>query len=219
MTELTGSRRGRARSQEARRAVLRSTRELVDELGYIHVTIEKIAARAHVGKPTIYRWWQSKNAILAECVLAGEMLPVASPSTTPEGMRESASEWFRASLAYIDENVALLRGLAAAAFEDESIADQLETHLMRPVETALREWVTLADGPEVTWGVARRAEGDVDGIGRERISAAALARLIFGTFLMRLAPGGSIDDGSTEEIFQLAVARLELVETATRPTV
>src|ERR1700712_2536129 len=102
--------------------------ELVTEQGYAHLTIEKIAARAHVGKPTIYRWWQSKNAILAECVLAGEVIPTAVVDSTMDGIRAGASEWFREVLAYIDENAPLLRGLVAAAYEDPSIAAQLKSN-------------------------------------------------------------------------------------------
>jgi AcrR family transcriptional regulator len=58
------------RSERARAAVLAATTELVAEVGYSKLTIEAIAARAGVGKQTIYRWWPSKGAVVFDAFLA-----------------------------------------------------------------------------------------------------------------------------------------------------
>ncbi|RPA19862.1 TetR/AcrR family transcriptional regulator [Gordonia sp. OPL2] len=58
------------RSEKSRRAVLTAARELVSEREYAKVTIEAIAARAGVGKQTIYRWWPSKGAVILDAFLA-----------------------------------------------------------------------------------------------------------------------------------------------------
>ena len=47
-------------------AVLRAASDLLVEKGYCSVTIDQIAARAGVGKQTIYRWWPTKIAIYIE---------------------------------------------------------------------------------------------------------------------------------------------------------
>ncbi|MFE7590295.1 TetR/AcrR family transcriptional regulator [Kitasatospora sp. NPDC057512] len=58
------------RSERAHAAVLAATTELVAEIGYGKLTIEAIAARAGVGKQTIYRWWPSKGAVVFDAFLA-----------------------------------------------------------------------------------------------------------------------------------------------------
>jgi AcrR family transcriptional regulator len=53
-----------------RMAILRVAYELLMDMPYAEVTIEKIAAKAGVGKPTIYRRWTSKGPLLLEaCVV------------------------------------------------------------------------------------------------------------------------------------------------------
>ncbi|MFE6842349.1 TetR/AcrR family transcriptional regulator [Streptomyces sp. NPDC057686] len=58
------------RSDRSRRAILDAALALVGEVGYNKLTIEAIAARAGVGKQTIYRWWPSKAAVLLDASLA-----------------------------------------------------------------------------------------------------------------------------------------------------
>ncbi|MFJ9028587.1 TetR/AcrR family transcriptional regulator [Streptomyces sp. NPDC102274] len=57
------------RSERSRRAIYDAALALVGEVGYGRTTIEGIAARAGVGKQTIYRWWPSKGAVLLEAFL------------------------------------------------------------------------------------------------------------------------------------------------------
>ncbi|MDK1474042.1 TetR/AcrR family transcriptional regulator [Streptomyces sp. 549] len=54
------------RSARSRDAILQASMELVGDVGYNKLTIEAIAARAGVGKQTIYRWWPSKAAVLLD---------------------------------------------------------------------------------------------------------------------------------------------------------
>ena len=74
--------RGRRRSERSHRAIVTATRELLVERGYPDVTIEGIAARAGVGKQTIYRWWPSRAALVLEAYLSS-----AEVVTTPKAGR------------------------------------------------------------------------------------------------------------------------------------
>ncbi|MFE2174113.1 TetR/AcrR family transcriptional regulator [Kitasatospora sp. NPDC059462] len=58
------------RSEQSRTAILTAAAGLVAEIGFGKLTIEKIAARAGVGKQTIYRWWPSKGAVVFDAFLA-----------------------------------------------------------------------------------------------------------------------------------------------------
>ncbi|GAA5000592.1 MULTISPECIES: TetR/AcrR family transcriptional regulator [Streptomyces] len=57
------------RSARSRRAIFDAALALVGEVGYPRTTIEGIAARAGVGKQTIYRWWPSKADVLLEAFM------------------------------------------------------------------------------------------------------------------------------------------------------
>lgn len=61
----TGS-TGRPRSEEAHRAILAATLELLIEVGFSALTVEGVAQRAGVGKATIYRRWSSKLPLVVE---------------------------------------------------------------------------------------------------------------------------------------------------------
>jgi AcrR family transcriptional regulator len=61
----TGS-TGRPRSEEAHRAILEATLDLLVEVGFSALTVEGIAQRAGVGKATIYRRWSSKLPLVVE---------------------------------------------------------------------------------------------------------------------------------------------------------
>lgn len=59
---------GRPRSAEADQAILQATLDLLGEVGYQAMSIEAIAARARVGKTTIYRRYSSKEELVADAL-------------------------------------------------------------------------------------------------------------------------------------------------------
>jgi AcrR family transcriptional regulator len=61
-------RAGRPRSEEADRAILDAALDALVDDGYGGMSIERIAAKAGVGKATIYRRWNGKAEILVEAL-------------------------------------------------------------------------------------------------------------------------------------------------------
>lgn len=61
---------GRRRNDEARAAILAAVLDLAAESGSAGFTMDDLASRAGVSKRTIYRWWSSRSAVLAEALAA-----------------------------------------------------------------------------------------------------------------------------------------------------
>jgi AcrR family transcriptional regulator len=72
---------GRPRSADADRAILRATVDLLAEEGYAGVTMEGVAAKAGVGKATVYRRWPSKSALVVDAVTACRESGAPPPDT------------------------------------------------------------------------------------------------------------------------------------------
>lgn len=69
---------GRKRDPGAQRAALAAAEELLIEVGYHRVTMERIAERSGVAKMTLYRWWPNKAAVVTDAV-RDRLAPEESP--------------------------------------------------------------------------------------------------------------------------------------------
>ncbi|WP_326639917.1 TetR/AcrR family transcriptional regulator [Streptosporangium sp. NBC_01755] len=131
------------RSERSRQAILEATRALVSEVGYGKVAIETIAARAGVGKQTIYRWWPSKGAVIFDAFLA------LSEGTEGQGMalpdtgdiEADLTTVMRATVAeFADpEFEKPIRALNNEIINDPDLAAQYHEKLARPVDDAKKE--------------------------------------------------------------------------------
>src|SRR5256885_4465357 len=72
---------GRPRSEDARKAILRSTLRLLQVTGFPDLSIESIAANADVGKATVYRWWPNKAALVADAFSSSADEELRFPNT------------------------------------------------------------------------------------------------------------------------------------------
>ncbi|MFF1608780.1 TetR/AcrR family transcriptional regulator [Amycolatopsis sp. NPDC058278] len=62
-------------------AIFAATLELLAEHGYDRLAIESVAARSGVNKTTLYRWWPSKDALLAAALTNSGLLSIDVPDT------------------------------------------------------------------------------------------------------------------------------------------
>lgn len=78
------TRQGRPRSGQVHRKILDAARDLLSEGGFSDLRLEHVAARAGVGKATIYRRWGSKEALAQELLaeLAAPHIAVAESDDT-----------------------------------------------------------------------------------------------------------------------------------------
>ncbi|WP_370546052.1 TetR/AcrR family transcriptional regulator [Herbaspirillum sp. AP02] len=61
--------------------MLDATYVMLEEIGFDKLSLEGVAARAGVGKATIYRWWPNKSALAMEALLrAVEPMPAIGDS-------------------------------------------------------------------------------------------------------------------------------------------
>jgi AcrR family transcriptional regulator len=79
---------GRPRDDSRDGAIRRATLQLLAELGYDGVTMDRVATRARAGKATIYRRWPSKVALIMDAIasVADQSLPTPDTGTFRDDM-------------------------------------------------------------------------------------------------------------------------------------
>ncbi|MBC7304477.1 MAG: TetR/AcrR family transcriptional regulator C-terminal ligand-binding domain-containing protein, partial [Nocardia sp.] len=140
------------------------------------MTMEAIAAGAGVGKQTVYRWWPSKAAVVAEAALAGYLDTDAVVLPDTGNVEADLRAWLDQQFQRMDgaASIAMIRGLAAAAADRTTDAERLYGQLTGPSRDHLIEHMAA--------GVARgqfRVDADLE----------AAADAIIGTLLYRALAG------------------------------
>lgn len=72
---------GRPRDTSRDRAIRRATLQLLAEVGYDGVTMDRVATRARAGKATIYRRWPSKLALVMDAISTFTEQTMQAPDT------------------------------------------------------------------------------------------------------------------------------------------
>ena len=129
---------GRPREARIDAAIQEAIHELLAREGYAGTTIERVAARAGVGRGAVYRRWRSKAEMVFAVVVHSADLPNPVDSGTLEGDLVALAERI-ADLAGTDQARAAFPGLAAEMGADPELASTLEDGLF----AADRHYVAL----------------------------------------------------------------------------
>lgn len=135
----------RRRSEKSRTAIVTATRELLLERGFDGLTIEAVAARAGVGKQTIYRWWPSRPALVADVMLQDADKMLASVDHT-EDLSADLVRWVGKLVASLTtvRGSAMLRILTVACMEHEDTAVKLRAGFSAPLHDSVRTRLVAA---------------------------------------------------------------------------
>jgi len=167
------SRRGRPRSDRARRAVLDAAAELAFE-GASAAGVDAIASRAGVSRTTVYKWWPSAAAVLLEGLIdrTRDTIEASDAATT----REALQEYLAKLTALVRDTPvgALLRGLIASAVSDPAVAYALIDDWLAPRRAAI---------------VARLRDGERRGEVRPGLHYDTVADVLFAPVYHRLVFG------------------------------
>ena len=131
------------RNAGSRSAILAAALDLVAEVGYPKLTVEGIAARAGVGKQTIYRWWPSKGAVLFDALLALSEAPDGQPGSLPDtgDLAADLKLVLRATVEELNDPRydAPMRALSTEIMHDPELADLYARRLDGPLREIKRE--------------------------------------------------------------------------------
>jgi AcrR family transcriptional regulator len=102
---------GRPRSEACGRAIETAALELLVEDGFGRMSIEGVAARAGVGKATIYRRWATKEELVVDAVRHTCLDHAVTPDTG--SLRADLAELYRALLEKFQRDGDIMRAFAA----------------------------------------------------------------------------------------------------------
>ena len=173
------TRRGRPRSPEARRSILHAARELLTQGGVTAVTIEAIATRSGISKPTIYRSWPNAHAVAMAALMENADTSERAAAVPPKRKQNGAIYALRAQLREVARVFSEPLGRSVALI---IAASERETELSK----AFRDHFILARRNEgrslVQQGMAAgelRADLDVE-VTLDLIYAPVFYRLLMG---------------------------------------
>jgi len=139
-----GPTRGRPRSDRVEQSILKAASALLVERGFDAMTIEDVAARAGVGKSSIYRRWSTKGTLALDAFLVDFLTqqPPVNNGDLEVDLREALTLW-TAAVVGTPTGRALV-GLVAEAQTDSDLASGWTERVMKPVREQHRTMVERA---------------------------------------------------------------------------
>ena len=133
----------RTRNAHSHRAIISATNQLLAEVGYSALTIEGVAARAGVGKATVYRWWPSKGALAIEALIDNDSAP---PTQDTGDLRADLIDAVDRVISILTTSTegTLIAALTADLVADPVLAEMFRNQILRPRRTVVAAMVARA---------------------------------------------------------------------------
>ena len=135
---------GRPRDAALDRAILRATLRLLQEVGYRELTIERVAATAGVGRPTIYRRWPSKAALVVTALAASNRIAIPGADTGSLRGDLVAIQRHQTELMSVPQTRRVTAGIVADLAADPELSEEYMTRYLLPRREAV--WEALRRG-------------------------------------------------------------------------
>jgi AcrR family transcriptional regulator len=163
---------GRGRPRDAGRdlAILDATLRLLVEVGYDQLSIESVASEAGVGKPTVYRRYAGKAALVAAAVehRAASVPPAARTGDLRQALLQTVG-WLAEQIA--EQEIGLLGALFAGMRGDPDLAAEMRRILRRDEAAMTEQPFGGGQGEHLVPGAA--------GLFAEIVPALVVHRLVF----------------------------------------
>jgi AcrR family transcriptional regulator len=186
--------KGRPRNAAADHAILDAARQLILEHGFNNLRLEHVAARAGIGKPSLYRRWASKYD------LAFDLLLELAEHESVIDLGDTRAELLAAVNGSITSLTLTDFGpILRAVLSEVVIQADLDDPYRPRIEQARRATVTAV----VRRGVAR---GDLAAAADTDIAM----ELLVGPVFFRLLFGGDLDDAFAETVVDAFLRAFEL---------
>jgi AcrR family transcriptional regulator len=187
--------RGRPRKDDVQQAILKAALALVFEMGFRALSIEAIAARTGVGKPTIYRRWPNKAAVVRDAFLT-MVGPQASFPRTERAVESIQLQMRAQAKVFSSEFGTLIKALLGEAQFDPELAEAFRERWILPRRRLARETIEEAI-----------RQGDL----REDIDPEIVIDLLYAPVYYRLQiQTGPIDEAFVDGILEHVMAGLRI---------
>ncbi|MGG1514229.1 TetR/AcrR family transcriptional regulator [Paenibacillus oryzisoli] len=186
---MSTGKRGRPRNLETQQAILQAAYDLLFEIGFADITVEKIAERAGVSKATIYKWWPGKAAVVMDGYLsaASQRLPVPDTGNAFEDLLAHATNLTRF---LVSGEGRVITQLIGESQTDPGVADAYRSRYVQPRRKETRQIIDR--------GIQR---GEL----RQDVNPDLFIDLLYGPIFYRLTMTGEhLDDTFVKDIVTLA---------------
>lgn len=178
---------GRPRDPETEKRILEATLELLAADGYSRLTLDGVAARAGVSKPTIYRRWSGKADLATAAVRTIQVKePVVDTGSTVEDL-VGTLENFRRSLLR-PNGLSLVGTVLAEEAHTPELLRYFRERLVGPRRQMLRTILERA-----------RERGEL----REAAQIEVALNLLVGAFYARYLAGSQVPAGFAREVVEV----------------